>query len=130
MTNKSFLFRTGDHHCICRIPGPGTELLINREQEKEVYDAIRPLGITEHVLYLNPSNGYKISEYYENTRNASADNWDEYEGLAWIWCAGFMKQACKWGIALISENGSAFTRSFVWNMAVFPLRITARSVNG
>lgn len=44
MTNKSFLFRTGDHHCICRIPGPGTELLINREQEKEVYDAIRPLG--------------------------------------------------------------------------------------
>lgn len=77
MTNKSFLFRTGDHHCICRIPGPGTELLINREQEKEVYDAIRPLGITEHVLYLNPSNGYKISEYYENTRNASADNWDD-----------------------------------------------------
>lgn len=35
MTNKSFLFRTGDHHCICRIPGPGTELLINREQEKK-----------------------------------------------------------------------------------------------
>ena len=77
MTNKSFLFRTGDHHCICRIPGPGTELLINREQEKEVYDAIRPLGITEHVLYLNPKTGYKISEYYENTRNASADNWDD-----------------------------------------------------
>ncbi len=77
MTNKSFLFRTGDHHCICRIPGSGTELLINREQEKEVYDAIRPLGITEHVLYLNPKTGYKISEYYENTRNASADNWDD-----------------------------------------------------
>ena len=35
MTNKSFLFRTEDHHCICRIPGPGTELLINREQEKK-----------------------------------------------------------------------------------------------
>ena len=50
---------------------------INREQEKEVYDAIRPLGITEHVLYLNPKTGYKISEYYENTRNASADNWDD-----------------------------------------------------
>ena len=77
MTNKSFLFRTGDHHCICRIPGPGTELLINREQEKEVYDAVRPLGITEHVLYLNPKTGYKISEYYENTHNASADNWDD-----------------------------------------------------
>ena len=35
MTNKSFLFKVEDRHCICRIPGPGTELLINREQEKQ-----------------------------------------------------------------------------------------------
>lgn len=26
MTNKSFLFRVDGAHCICRIPGPGTEL--------------------------------------------------------------------------------------------------------
>lgn len=29
------------------------------------------------MLYLNPKTGYKISEYYENTHNASADNWDD-----------------------------------------------------
>ena len=34
MTNKSFLFKIKDRHYICRIPGPGTELLINRQRGK------------------------------------------------------------------------------------------------
>ena len=32
MTNKSFLFQIRQTQYICRIPGPGTELLINRRQ--------------------------------------------------------------------------------------------------
>lgn len=79
MTNKSFLFKVGERHCICRIPGPGTELLINRSQEKQVYDAVAPLGITEHVIYMNERTGYKIAEYYEGARNASADQWSDME---------------------------------------------------
>jgi len=79
MTNKSFLFKVEDRHCICRIPGPGTELLINREQEKTVYDAVAPLEITEHVLYMNEKTGYKIADYYEGTRNADAADWDDME---------------------------------------------------
>ncbi len=72
MTNKSFLFSVSGSRYICRIPGPGTELLIDRRQEAAVYEAVRPLGITEHVLYFNRNNGYKISEYYENARNCDA----------------------------------------------------------
>ena len=34
MTNKSFLFKVHGKSYICRIPGPGTELLINRKQER------------------------------------------------------------------------------------------------
>ena len=79
MTNKSFLFKVEDRHCICRIPGPGTELLINREQEKTVYDAVASLEITEHVLYMNEKTGYKIADYYEGTRNADAADWDDME---------------------------------------------------
>lgn len=77
MTNKSFLFQVKDHSYICRIPGPGTELLINRPQEKAVYEAVKNLGITEHVVYLNGETGYKISEYYEGARNGDARNWDD-----------------------------------------------------
>ena len=79
MTNKSFLFKVGERHCICRIPGPGTELLINRRQEKQVYDAVAPLGVTEHVIYMNERTGYKIAEYYEGARNAAADSWSDME---------------------------------------------------
>lgn len=79
MTNKSFLFKVGDRSCICRIPGPGTELLINRKQEKRVYDAVEPLGITEHVIYMNDRSGYKIAEYYEDARNASASDWSDMD---------------------------------------------------
>lgn len=77
MTNKSFLFEARGRSYICRIPGPGTGLLINRKQEKDVYDAVKGLGITEHVIYMNGETGYKISEYYEGARNSDARNWDD-----------------------------------------------------
>ncbi len=74
MTNKSFLFQLHGKHYICRIPGPGTELLINRQQEGEVVSSIRHLRISEHVVYFNDKNGYKIAEYYEGARNADAQS--------------------------------------------------------
>jgi len=71
MTNKSFLFKIKDRHYICRIPGPGTDLLINRQQEKAVYDVLSGLDITEKVIYFNGETGYKIAEFYEGTHNAN-----------------------------------------------------------
>lgn len=77
MTNKSFLFELEGRHYICRIPGPGTELLINRGEEKTVYDTVLPLGITEQIIYLSGETGYKISEYYEGVRTADSENWND-----------------------------------------------------
>lgn len=77
MTNKSFLFEVRGRHYICRIPGAGTELLINRKEEQAVYEAIAPLDLSERVIYLNGKTGYKISEYYEGARNASAQDADD-----------------------------------------------------
>ncbi len=70
MTNQSFLFEVAGKHYICRVPGQGTEKLINRRQEHAVYAAVAPLRITEKVIYFNEETGYKISEYYEGARNA------------------------------------------------------------
>ncbi|WP_124065153.1 phosphotransferase [Clostridium sp. E02] len=77
MTNKSFLFKVKKKHYICRIPGPGTERLINRKQEKAVYDVLAGKGISETVIYFNGETGYKISEYYEGTHNADPQNPEE-----------------------------------------------------
>ncbi len=93
MTNKSFLFSVEDQHYICRIPGPGTELLINRQQEKTVYDAVKPLGITEQLIYLNPNTGYKIAHFYEHARNASSDSWEDMAQ-----CMGMLRQLHESGI--------------------------------
>ena len=51
-----------------RIPGEGTGLLINREQEAMVFDTIRGLGLCDDPVYINPSNGYKITRYLDNVR--------------------------------------------------------------
>ncbi len=74
MTNQSFLFRIHGKAYICRIPGPGTGLLINRRQEADAFEALKPLGISEHVVYFDSETGYKISEYYEGSRNADASS--------------------------------------------------------
>ena len=74
MTNQSFLFELDGNHYICRIPGPGTEFLINRKEEAAAYDAVTPLGITEHILYFDGKTGYKIAKYYDGARNADARN--------------------------------------------------------
>lgn len=74
MTNRSFLFRIKGKAYICRIPGEGTEKLIDRRAEGESYRAIAPLGLAEELIYFNPENGYKISVYYEDARSADPES--------------------------------------------------------
>ena len=85
MTNQSFLFELDGKHYICRIPGPGTEFLINRKEEEAVYKAVTPLGITEHILYFDGKNGYKIIPVLRGARNADARNRMRWQPV-WICC--------------------------------------------
>ena len=74
MTNQSFLFSTVKGKFICRIPGIGTEQLIDRRQEADNYRAAAPLDISEKIIYIDPATGYKISVYYEGCRNADPES--------------------------------------------------------
>lgn len=74
MTNRSFLFKCNGQKYIMRIPGEGTEHLINRKNEAAVYEAIKGRGLCDDVVYLNPNNGYKITRYLEDIRVADAFN--------------------------------------------------------
>lgn len=77
MTNRSFLFSCEGKRYIMRIPGEGTEQLINRKEEAAVYSKIAGKNISDKVIYINPENGYKITEYMENARNCDPLNNDE-----------------------------------------------------
>lgn len=68
MTNRSFLFRVKGKKYIMRIPGEGSDKLINRGQEAAVFQAICGAGLCDDPVYLNPANGYKITKYLEGVR--------------------------------------------------------------
>ncbi len=68
MTNRSFSFYCGEKKYIMRVPGEGTERLINRREEADVYRKIRNQNICDEIIYINAENGYKITEYIEGAR--------------------------------------------------------------
>lgn len=57
-----------------RIPGEGTDKMINRSQEYAVYEQLNGKNITDPVIYMCPENGYKITEYIEGTRTCDSSN--------------------------------------------------------
>lgn len=69
MTNHSFMFNCLNKKYILRIPGEGTDNLINRYQEAEVYEAIKHTGLCDELIYMNADNGIKIAPFLEDVRN-------------------------------------------------------------
>jgi len=77
MTNRSFLFTCRGKKYIMRIPGEGTDRLINRREEAAVYERIAGKGICDDVAYINPDSGYKMTEFLENARVCDPFNVDD-----------------------------------------------------
>lgn len=77
MTNRSFLFTCKGKKYIMRIPGEGTDQLINRRQEAEVYHTIDSKKICDDIVYINPENGYKITEFLEGARVCDPVNYKD-----------------------------------------------------
>ena len=77
MTNRSFLFTCKDKKYIMRIPGEGTDQLINRRQEAAVYYAIADKNICDDIAYINPENGYKITEFLEDARVCDPTDYED-----------------------------------------------------
>lgn len=74
MTNRSFLFSADVDRFIIRIPGEGTDRLINRKQEAEVYKTISGLGFCDDPVFMNPETGVKITAYLEDVRVCNPHN--------------------------------------------------------
>lgn len=79
MTNDSFLFEINGEKFVFRNPGLGTEELMNRFNERDVYDVIGPLKISDEVVYLKPECGYKITKFIPDGRNMDINNPKELE---------------------------------------------------
>lgn len=74
MTNSSFLFECKGNKYIFRIPGEGTDMLINRHEEYDVYQQIKDKKLCDEIVYINPENGYKITKFIENAVNCNPED--------------------------------------------------------
>jgi len=77
MTNRSFLFETEKGKYIMRIPGEGTDQLINRHEEGMVYQVLEKYDIADEVVYFNQENGYKLTKFIPESRVCDANNEDD-----------------------------------------------------
>lgn len=74
MTNRSFIFSVKGNKYIMRIPGEGTEKLINRKHEAEVFATISGKGLCDDPVYIDPKTGFKITKYLEGIRTCDPEN--------------------------------------------------------
>lgn len=79
MTNRSFLFSCNGQKYIMRVPGEGTDKLINRKQEYAVYRALNGKDISDDIVYINSENGYKITKYWEGAKVCDPYNFDDVQ---------------------------------------------------
>ena len=77
MTNRSFLFSCKGKRYIMRIPGEGTDQLVDRRHEAAVYQAIREKKLCDDIAYISPDNGYKITEYLAGARVCDPENLED-----------------------------------------------------
>lgn len=77
MTNRSFRFACREKKYIMRIPGEGTDQLINRAQEAAVYRQLEGRHICDDIVYIDPQNGYKITAFLDNARVCDPDDPDD-----------------------------------------------------
>jgi thiamine kinase-like enzyme len=75
LTNESFVFTVDKKgRFVFRVPGIGTEQLINRKVEKQVYEILAPYDVTDKVISFDATTGHRITEFYDNVRIADADD--------------------------------------------------------
>ncbi len=66
MTNINYKVTVKNEQYIVRIPGLGTDQLINREEEKKNLELGVALGINPEHIYINPKSGVKITRLIPN----------------------------------------------------------------
>lgn len=81
LTNKNFCFDYKEKTYVYRYPGEGTEVLINRKNEKISTMLANRIGIDVGLVYFNDNNGTKITEYIRDAQTMTADTLREKENI-------------------------------------------------
>ncbi len=72
MTNKNYLVKISGQEYILRIPGNGTQNMINRVNEKHNSTLANELSIDTEILYFDEVSGIKVSKLIEDAETINA----------------------------------------------------------
>lgn len=78
MTNTNFYVRAADGEYVLRVPGAGTEVMINRRNEGRNAVLGQELGVNVPTLYFSEDTGVKITSYIPGaeTLNGKTAQWE------------------------------------------------------
>lgn len=74
MTNDSYIFYCNGKKYIYRRAGQGSEMLVDRYREYSNYLVLSGRGISDVVVYHNPIDGTKITEFLEDSKGIDPQN--------------------------------------------------------
>ena len=72
MSNKNFKVSLDGKNYVLRVPGNGSEGMVERANEEFNAREASRLGITPEIRYFNPKNGIKLADFIENAETLNA----------------------------------------------------------
>ena len=70
---KNYLIEKSEKAYVLRVPGEGTEVLINRNHEEKNLRIVSKLKIDVELCYFDVQTGMKISEYIKNSKTITPE---------------------------------------------------------
>ncbi len=81
MSNKNFQITLNGKSYVLRVPGNGSEGMVERTNEE--FNAIEAckLGVNPEIRYFNPENGIKLADYVENAETLNAATIQRHDNM-------------------------------------------------
>ena len=84
LTNKSYRAIGNSYDLVVRLPGEGTEELVDRAAEKAINEEASRIGVDTPVHYFDPATGCKVSEWVPNAETLHVETAHEPASMAAI----------------------------------------------
>lgn len=81
LTNHTYCVTLKRGKLLYRLPGEGTETLINRKYEKISTELACSVGVDSELIYFDAETGVKISQYIDNSETLSPETMRENENI-------------------------------------------------
>lgn len=101
MTNRNYKVTVDEHSFVLRIPGNGTEGMIQRANEGYNSRLTYKMGISPEISYINNDTGIKLTEFINDAETLSPTTIQRFDNLTQI--ASILRQLHKSSVRLKNE---------------------------